>query len=110
MHNHSHEDENITLAFFLNLGFAVFEIIGGLLTNSVAILSEALHDFGDSIALGSSWLLNRYSKRTRDNRYSYGYRRFSLLGALINSVVLIGGSLFVLSEALERLQNPQPFS
>jgi cobalt-zinc-cadmium efflux system protein len=114
-HQHSYGHDHgsrgdIKLAFFLNLGFTLFEVIGGLLTNSVAILSDALHDLGDSISLGLAWILDRYSEKGSDFRYSYGYRRFSLLGALITSIVLISGSLVVGYEAVERLLNPEPFS
>lgn len=109
-HNHSHAHAtsgNIKIAFFLNLGFTVLEIFGGLLTNSIAILSDALHDFGDSLSLGMAWYLENFSKKEHTGKYSYGYRRFSLLGALINSLVLIVGSLFILSEAIPRLINPE---
>jgi cobalt-zinc-cadmium efflux system protein len=108
-HNHSHDSTgDIRLAFFLNLGFAVVEIIGGLLTNSLAILSDALHDLGDSTSLGLSWFLDNYSKRGQDQRFSYGYRRFSLLGALFNTLILIGGSIVIVSEAIPRLMSPEP--
>jgi cobalt-zinc-cadmium efflux system protein len=95
------------VAFFLNLAFSIIEVIGGLLTNSVAILSDALHDFGDSFSLALAWYFQKVSKKKRDARYSYGYRRFSLLGALINSVVLLLGSFFVISESVQRLMSPQ---
>lgn len=111
-HDHGHgkqRDGDLLLAFLLNLGFALVEVVGGVLTNSIAILSDALHDLGDSISLGLAWVLARYATKGSDQRYSYGYRRFSLLGALINSVILVGGSLFVLSEAVKRLQAPEPF-
>lgn len=107
-HHHHHSSDNIKTAFFLNLGFTIFEIIGGLWTNSVAILSDALHDLGDSLSLGLAWFLDRYSQKESDKRFSYGYGRFSLLGAVVNAVVLIGGSLFILSEAIPRLINPEP--
>lgn len=109
-HNHSHSYDgtrNIRTAFLLNLGFTIVEIVGGLLTNSVAILSDALHDLGDSVSLGLAWYLGGYAEKEADQRYSYGYRRFSLLGALINAIILIGGSLYILSEAVPRLINPQ---
>lgn len=108
-HNHSHaySNNNIKIAFFLNLGFTLLEIVGGLLTNSIAILSDALHDLGDSLSLGVAWYLDRYSRKGQTKRYSYGYGRFSLLGAFINAVVLIIGSLFILSEAIPRLMNPE---
>ena len=106
-HTHTHTD-NIRAAFFLNLGFTLFEIVGGIYTNSLAILSDALHDLGDSFTLGVSWYLEKHSHKGSDDRYSYGYRRFSLLAALISTVILITGSLFILSEAIPRLTNPQP--
>ena len=108
-HEHTHDlSSNIQMAFYLNLGFTLLEIFGGLWTNSVAILSDAIHDLGDSLSLGLAWLLDRYAQRERDKRFSYGYRRFSLLGALVNTIVLIVGAIFVLSEAIPRLFNPEP--
>lgn len=106
-HHHNESEKNISYAFFLNLGFTIIEIIGGLLTNSVAILSDAIHDFGDSISLGLAWYLQKVSKKQSDNKYSYGYRRFSLLGAIINSVVLLVGSILILSETIPRIIHPQ---
>ncbi len=108
-HEHTHDSSsNIQMAFYLNLGFTLLEIFGGLWTNSVAILSDAIHDLGDSLSLGLAWLLDRYAQRERDKRFSYGYRRFSLLGALVNTIVLIVGAIFVLSEAIPRLFKPEP--
>lgn len=105
---HKHDyGSDVKTAFFLNLGFTVFEIIGGLWTNSLAIISDALHDLGDSFSLGLTWRLEKLAEKGRTKRYSYGYRRFSLLGAVTNAVVLIGGSLFVLSEAIPRLVQPE---
>ncbi|MFH2055081.1 MAG: cation diffusion facilitator family transporter, partial [bacterium] len=99
--------KNLRLAFFLNFGFAILEIGGGLWTNSVAILSDAVHDLGDSLAIASAWFLEKRSQRGGDQKYSYGYRRFSVLGAAINAVVLLVGSFFVLSEAISRLFQPE---
>ncbi|MCB0176301.1 MAG: cation transporter [Anaerolineae bacterium] len=109
-HSHAHSSSNIKVAFFLNLGFTLLEIVGGVLTNSVAILSDAVHDLGDSLSLGLAWYLAGYSEKGQTNRYSYGYRRFSLLGAFINAVVLVVGSLYILSEAIPRLINPEQSS
>ena len=107
-HNHTHtHTENIRVAFFLNIGFTLFEVIGGLYTNSLAILSDALHDLGDSVSLGVAWYLEKHSHKESDRKYSYGYRRFSLLAALINTVILIAGSIFILSEAVPRLLHPE---
>lgn len=105
-HHHDHSEGNIKVAFFLNLGFAVIEIVGGLWTNSVAILSDALHDFGDSLTLGVSWYFAKVARKDRNQRYSYGYKRFSVLGALINSIVLVTGSVFIIIEAVPRLFDP----
>jgi len=74
----------------------------------MAILSDALHDLGDSFALGMAWFFERYSSRESDHRYSFGYRRFSLLSALLNSLLLIGGALFILSQAVPRIIHPEP--
>lgn len=107
-HEHTNNStSNIKIAFFLNLAFTVVEIIGSIWTNSLAILSDALHDLGDSFFLSLSWYLDKYSKKKKDERYSYGYTRFSLLGALVNTVVLIAGSIFVLSKAIPRLIQPE---
>jgi cobalt-zinc-cadmium efflux system protein len=102
-HDHNRSLGNITVAFWLNTGFAILELIGGFLTNSVAILSDALHDFGDSLSLGLSYYFEKKSTLSRDKAFSYGYKRFSLLGAFINSMVLVIGSVFIIQEAIERL-------
>ena len=111
-HSHPHPDhdriqKNFTLAFWLNTGFAILEIGGGLYTNSVAILSDALHDFGDSLSLGLAFYFQRKSLKKRDDYFSYGYKRFSLLGAFINSLILIIGSIFIVQEAVHRLARPE---
>lgn len=105
--HHAHESHDLRLAFALNLAFTLIEIVGGLYTNSVAILSDALHDFGDSVSLGVAWFLSSYAARGRDRTYSYGYRRFSLLSAAISGLVLVIGSLYILSEAIPRLIAPE---
>ena len=106
-HHDEHGTSNIKVAFFLNLAFTIIELVGGLITNSVAILSDALHDLGDSLGLASSWYFQKISSRQRDQKFSFGYRRFSLLGALINSLMLIVGSVFILQEAIPRLLEPE---
>jgi cobalt-zinc-cadmium efflux system protein len=75
--------------------------------NSIAIISDAVHDLGDSLSLGTSWYLEHKSKQGADSKFSYGYKRFSLLGALINSLVLLGGSVYVIFEAIKRLMEPE---
>lgn len=105
-HKHS-SGKNLKLAFFLNLGFTILEFIGGIYVNSIAIVSDAVHDLGDSLSLGTSWYLDHKSKQKSDSKFSFGYRRFSLLGALINSLVLIAGSVYVIYEAVGRLIEPE---
>jgi cobalt-zinc-cadmium efflux system protein len=107
-HHHQHASgKNLRLAFFLNLGFTIFEIIGGIYVNSVAILSDAIHDLGDSLSLGTAWYLDSKSRKGADKDFSFGYARFSLLGALINCLVLIGGSIIIIREAVGRLMEPE---
>ncbi|MFN3996202.1 cation diffusion facilitator family transporter [Algoriphagus sp.] len=106
-HSHDHSSKNLKTAFFLNLGFTIFELIGGYYVNSVAIISDAIHDLGDSLSLGTSWYLDVKSKQSPTKVFSFGYRRFSLLGALINSIVLIAGSIYVIKEAIGRILNPE---
>lgn len=107
-HSHTHDaSSNIAFAFFLNAGFTVFEIIGGFYVNSIAIISDALHDLGDSLSLGVSWYLQKKSGENADESFTFGYKRFSLLGALINSIVLILGSAFVIYQAIQRIIEPE---
>jgi cobalt-zinc-cadmium efflux system protein len=109
-HGHISDDSisNFKWIFFINLAFTILEAIGGLYTNSLAIVSDALHDFGDSFTLGLSWYLEGRSRKGSDTRYTYGYRRFSLLSALANAIVLIAGSFYIFYEAIPRLIHPQP--
>lgn len=106
MHHHQHENENIKLAFFLNLGFSIFEFIGGILTSSVAIFSDAIHDLGDSLAIGVSYFLEKLSIKKADKKLTYGYKRYSILGAFFTSTILIIGSFVVLINAVERIIHP----
>jgi cobalt-zinc-cadmium efflux system protein len=107
-HVHGKAAENISAAFFLNAFFVIVEAVGGWATNSVAILSDALHDVGDCLSLATAWILARTAERPRDARYSYGYRRFSLLGGVFLSGMLTVSSGFMLVEAVRRLLAPQP--
>ncbi|MEX1308136.1 MAG: cation diffusion facilitator family transporter [Eubacteriales bacterium] len=110
-HSHSHHqtgsEKNILFAFVLNLVFAIIEAAGGIWTNSIAILSDALHDFGDALSLGVAWVFQKKSKKQPDHRFSFGYARFSLLGALISSFVLVAGSALILSKTIPRLFQPE---
>lgn len=106
-HDHGSEG-NLKVAFFLNLGFTILEIFGGLWTNSIAILTDALHDAGDTASLGLAWYFERLSEKGRTPKHTYGYKRFRLLGGLITGLVLIAGLTFILWKAVNRLMNPEP--
>lgn len=107
-HDHHHgSSDNLKVAFFLNLAFTIIEIIGGIWTNSIAILSDAVHDLGDSLSLGLAWYFDRLSKKGRTSQLTYGYRRYRLLGGLITGLVLLVGLGFVLWKSIERLFDPQ---
>ena len=99
-------ERNILIAFILNLFFSIFEFVGGTITGSVAIISDALHDIGDAISIGVSYFLERKSKKEPDDVYTYGYVRFSVMGSLITTVILCVGSIVVLYNAVIRLFNP----
>jgi cobalt-zinc-cadmium efflux system protein len=108
-HHHHSDGENraIGTAFFLNAAFTVIEIIGGFYTNSMAILSDAIHDLGDTLAIGIAWALEKLSLRKGNTEFSYGYRRMSTLAALINVVILTAGSVFIAAETIPRLLHPE---
>lgn len=99
-------EKNILIAFILNLSFSLFEFLGGLFTNSVAILSDSIHDMGDALSIGISYFMERKSKKPADNKYTYGYIRYSVLGGVITTIILIVGSILVIIGALKRLFNP----
>jgi len=100
------ETPEFRIAFLLNLGFCIVEIIGGILTRSTAILADALHDLGDSLALAVSWWMETRSRRPGDQAFTFGYQRFSLLGGVVSAVVLSAGAGVVLSQAVPRILSP----
>ena len=98
----------VWVAFFLNLSYAIVEFIAGGIFGSSAVLADSVHDLGDAIAIGISALLETISNREEDRHYTLGYKRFSLLGALVTAVILITGSILVILENITKLFNPQP--
>lgn len=106
-HKHEHHDSNIKVAFILNVTFTIVEIVSGILFNSMAILSDALHDLGDSFSLGLAWRMQEFSEKESNELYSYGYRRYSLLSALINALVLVAGSVIIIYNAIPRIFSPE---
>lgn len=99
-------EKNIFVAFILNFLFSAFELLGGIFTGSFAILSDALHDFGDAASIGISYFLEKKSKKRPDKRYTYGYSRYSVLGGLIMSAILLFGSMAIIYKAVIRIFTP----
>ncbi|MBR4949626.1 MAG: cation transporter [Clostridia bacterium] len=99
-------EKNILIAFILNLSFSVFEFIGGIFTGSVAIISDAIHDIGDAASIGLSYFLEKKSKKKPDEKYTYGYIRFSVMGSIITNFILLFGSMMVIYNAIKRIINP----
>lgn len=101
-------EKNMVLAFVLNLLFAAVEFAGGLWSGSVAVVSDAIHDLGDAISIGIACALENKSRRQPDEKYTYGYARFSALGGAITTLILIVGSVVVIVHAVERIIHPVP--
>ena len=99
-------EKNILFAFLLNLAFSIFEFFGGIFTGSVAIISDAIHDIGDAASIGVSFFLEKKSKRQPDEDYTYGYARYSVVGSVITTLILLFGSVMVIYNAIGRLINP----
>ncbi|MBQ6546873.1 MAG: cation transporter [Bacilli bacterium] len=99
-------DKNILIAFLLNIFFSLFELIGGLIIGSVAIISDSLHDFGDALSIGIAYILEKKSMKKPDDKYTYGYIKYSVMGSIITTVILITGSLFVVYESVKRFFHP----
>ena len=99
-------DKRILIAFLLNSAFSFFELAGGALTGSVAILSDAVHDMGDAASIGLAYFLERKSRKKPDNSYTFGYGRYSVLGAAVTDGILIVGSLLVAYRGITRIITP----
>lgn len=103
-------ENNILIAFILNLCFSIFEFLGGIFTGSVAIMSDAVHDIGDAASIGFSYFLEKKSRRQPDKSYTYGYARYSVLGGVITTFILLFGSAAVIVNAIGRIINPSPIN
>ena len=99
-------EKNIFVAFILNFAFAIFEFIGGIFTGSVAIISDAIHDIGDAFSIGISFFLEKKSKKQPDEKYTYGYGRYSVIGSVITTLILLFGSVTVIYNAIMRIISP----
>ena len=99
-HHHGGASRNIKVALLLNLSFTLIEIVGGILSNSLAVLSDAVHDLGDSLALGMSYYAEKKSgQQIKNQNYTFGLRRLPLITAAINAFILLGGSVWVVVNA-----------
>ena len=103
-------EKKILIAFILNLLFSVFEFVGGMITGSVAIASDAVHDIGDAASIGASYFLEKKSKKAPNAKYTYGYKRFSVLGSIITTTILLVGSIFVIYNSVLRIIDPKPIN
>lgn len=103
-------EKNILVAFILNITFSIFELFGGIFTGSIAILSDSLHDIGDALSIGIAYLFEKKSKKRPDYKYTYGYVRYSVMGSIITTIILLVGSIFVIYESIKRLINPTPIN
>lgn len=106
-HHHKKAGDNLAFVFFMNLAFNIIVIVGGLATNSVAILADCIHDLSDTISIAFAWVLEKVSQKDSTDNYSYGYQRFSILGAVIISVFVIIMAFVILQEAIPRLFAPE---
>lgn len=106
-HHHKKAGENLTFVFFMNLTFNIIVIAGGLATNSMAILADCIHDMSDTISIAFAWFLEHVAQKDSTDKYSYGYQRFSILGAVIISIFVIIMALLILQEAIPRLFSPE---
>lgn len=117
-HHHGHDHnlqlydaerstKNIKIVFFINLLFSILEFLFGFLFNSFAILSDAVHDLGDSASVGLAWFFQKYSREEANSTFSYGHQRFSIMGAIITAIILLVGSLTLLVKSIPLLFNPQ---
>ena len=103
-------ERNILIAFILNFAFSIFEFVGGFFTGSVAIVSDAVHDIGDAASIGISYFLEKKSKKKPDEHYTYGYVRYSVIGSVITTLILLVGSALVIYNAILRIINPTPIN
>jgi len=111
-HHHDHHDHHDTsekrllAVFCINGLFTLIEFVGGYLTQSTAIMADAIHDLGDTLSIGSALVLNRLGGRASNSHFTYGYRRLSLFGALLNAIILTVGCIWILGEAVDRFSQP----
>lgn len=118
-HNHNHDHDHhshseklsgqkLLWVTLLNLSITIVQIVGGLISNSLSLLSDAIHNLGDSSAIFIAFLAGKASRKKPDERRTFGYKRVEILAALLNAIVLISICIFLFYEAYKRFQNPEP--
>ena len=107
-HGHARQGRSLIVSIALNLGFAVAELIFGLIANSLALVADSIHDAADAVALGLSYFGLKMSERAPNQRRTFGYRKVRILTAFINAIVLVGLTVFVLRAAVLRIMSPEP--
>ena len=114
-HNHSHNtnetsEKNLFITMALNFFITIAEIIGGFISGSLSLISDALHNFSDGIAIIITYIAMRLSKRPKTSKYTFGLKRAEILAAIINASTLIIISFFLIKEAIDRFYNPSPIT
>jgi len=107
-HHHANLKGRMLFSIVLNLAITLAEVVGGILSGSLALLSDSLHNFSDTMSLVASYWAIKIGERERNEKYTFGYKRAEILVAFINSAVLVGVALFLVVEAYKRFRNPNP--
>ncbi|MCF8232585.1 MAG: cation diffusion facilitator family transporter [Bacteroidales bacterium] len=108
--HHNINEKNLRISIILNLGITVAEVVGGLVANSLSLLSDALHNLSDGLALLMAYIAHKFSKKDATHSKTFGYKRVEILSAFLNSVILVGVSIYLFVEAVERFFNPEPIN
>ena len=111
VHHHTHRQDptgrKLLLTLTINIIIPIIQLVGGLFANSMALISDASHNFSDSISLFIAYIANRMSHREATVTHTFGYHRAEILAAVANVGLLVGVSLFIIYEAIQRLLEPK---
>lgn len=105
---HNISEKNLRISVVLNLAIALAEVVGGLIANSLSLLSDALHNLSDGLALLMAYIAHKFSKKNANHSKTFGYKRVEILSAFLNSVILVGVSIYLFVEAVNRFFDPEP--
>lgn len=110
LHSHEKQGKNLLISIYLNLLITIAQVIGGIVSGSLALLSDALHNFSDVLALAFSWFANRLSKKEASLNQTFGYKRAELIAAFVNAITLIVVAFFLIYGAVKRFFHPELIS